>query len=102
VSVLIARNFVWLTTGLYDREIRDLLGLRWSERDARRHRRVGKLINAVFKLVPHDRRYHPRARAGWRRVRGEVAPDAALVETPPRNLPPLSERGKPEHYAPNV
>ncbi|WP_372665314.1 oxygenase MpaB family protein [Amycolatopsis kentuckyensis] len=101
-SALVAKNFRWLTIGLYDREIRDLLGFRWSERDARRHRRVGKLINAGFKLVPHDRRYHPRARAGWRRVRGEVAPDAPVVETPPRNLPPLSERGKPEHYAPNV
>lgn len=102
VSALVAKNFRWLTIGLYDREIRDLLGFRWSDRDARRHRRVGKLINAGFKLVPHDRRYHPRARAGWRRVRGEVAPDAPVVETPPRNLPPLSERGKPEHYAPNV
>ncbi|WP_091311262.1 oxygenase MpaB family protein [Amycolatopsis tolypomycina] len=102
VQRVVARNFVWLTIGLYDREVRDLLGFRWTERDARRHRRAGKLINAVFKLVPHDRRYHPRARAGRRRERGEVAPDAPLVETPPRNLPPLSERGKPEHYAPNV
>ncbi|WP_206788150.1 oxygenase MpaB family protein [Amycolatopsis sp. MtRt-6] len=102
VQRVIARNFVWLTIGLYDREVRDLLGFRWTERDARRHRRFGKFVNAAFKLVPHDRRYHPRARAGWRRERGEVAADAPLVETPPRNLPPLSERGKPEHYAPNV
>lgn len=78
VSVLVARNFVWLTTGLYDREIRDRLGLRWSERDARRHRRVGKLINAVFTLVPHDRRYHPRARVGF-----GAASAARWLRTPP-------------------
>jgi uncharacterized protein (DUF2236 family) len=99
---VIARNFVWLTVGMYDREVRDLLGFTWTERDVRRHRRAGRVIGALFKLVPHDRRYHPRARAGWRRERGEVAPGAPLVETPRRNLPPLSERGKPEHYAPNV
>ncbi|MEU9690418.1 oxygenase MpaB family protein [Amycolatopsis japonica] len=98
----VARNFVWLTIGLYDPPIRERLGCTWTERDERRHRRVGKLINAAFKLVPRDRRYHPRARAGWRRERGELAPDAPLVETPARNLPPLSERGKPEHYSPNV
>ncbi len=98
----VARNFVWLTVGLYDPPIRELLGYSWTARDERRHRRAGKLINAVFKLVPRDRRYHPRARAGWRRERGELAPDAPAVETPARNLPPLSERGKPEHYSPNV
>jgi uncharacterized protein (DUF2236 family) len=98
----IARNFVWLTVGMYDPPIRERLGYIWTERDARRHRRTGKLIDAAFKLVPHDRRYHPRARAGWRRERGEVAADAPLVETPARNLPPVSERGKPEHYSPNV
>ncbi|ANN17517.1 hypothetical protein SD37_18950 [Amycolatopsis orientalis] len=98
----VARNFVWLTVGLYDQSIRERLGHTWTARDERRHRRVGKLINAAFKLVPRDRRYHPRARAGWRRERGELAPDAPLVETPARNLPPLSERGKPEHYSPNV
>ena len=100
LGALVAKSFVWLTIGLYDREVRDLLGFRWSERDARWHRRIGKLVDAGFKLVPHDRRYHPRARAGWRRERGEVPPDAPLVETPWRNLPPPSERGKPGHYAP--
>ncbi|MEV6912031.1 oxygenase MpaB family protein [Amycolatopsis sp. NPDC051071] len=98
----VARNFVWLTVGLYDPPIRERLGYTWTERDERRHRRTGKLINAAFKLVPRDRRYHPRARAGWRRERGELATDAPLVETPARNLPPLAERGKPEHYSPNV
>ncbi|MBB4683346.1 oxygenase MpaB family protein [Amycolatopsis jiangsuensis] len=101
-AALIARGFVWLTVGLYDPEVRELLGYRWSARDERVHRRAGKLIDAVFGLVPHDRRYHPRARAGWRRARGVRATDAPLVETPRRNLPPLAERGKPEHYCPEV
>ncbi|MET9258504.1 oxygenase MpaB family protein [Amycolatopsis sp. NPDC004079] len=102
VSKIIAKQFVWLTVGLYDPEVRDLLGFRWTVRDARRHRRVGKLINAAFALLPHDRRYHPRARAGWRRARGALAPGTPPVETPRRNLPPLAERGKPEHYSPDV
>src|SRR5437763_2696704 len=102
VARVIARNFVWLTVGMYDPEIRALLGYSWSEKDARRHRRTGRLINALFGLLPHDRRYHPPARAGWRPATGEVAADAPLVETPRRKLPPLSERGKPEHYSPQV
>ncbi|WP_020659864.1 oxygenase MpaB family protein [Amycolatopsis benzoatilytica] len=102
VSAVIAKNFVWLTVGLYDQEVRDLLGYRWTARDERRHRRAGKLINAAFAVVPRDRRYHPRARAGWRRARGELASNAPLVETPRRNLPPLAERGRPEHYSPDV
>ncbi|WP_256252232.1 oxygenase MpaB family protein [Streptomyces sp. yr375] len=104
VGALIGRSFVWFTIGLYDREVRVLLGFAWSRRDARRHRRICQAISAVFRLVPHDRRYHPRARAGRRRARGELAADAEPVETPRRNLPPPSpsERGKPEHYAPDV
>lgn len=102
VAARIAKQLVWLTVGLYDPEVRRLLGFSWSAKDERRHRFVGRAINAVFSLVPHDRRYHPRARAGWRRARGAVAADAPVVETPRRNLPPLSRRGEPEHYSPNV
>ncbi|MFI5606823.1 oxygenase MpaB family protein [Amycolatopsis sp. NPDC051903] len=102
VSAVIAKQFVWLTIGLYDPEVRQLLGFSWSATDERRHRFFGRAVNAVFSLVPRDRRYHPRARAGWRRTRGEVAAEALVVETPRRNLPPLSRRGEPEHYSPNV
>ncbi|WP_162830334.1 oxygenase MpaB family protein [Amycolatopsis palatopharyngis] len=100
VRPAVARGFVWLTVGMYDQPVRDLLGYRWSERDRWSHRVVGKAINAGFSLVPHDRRYHPRARAGWRRVTGKVAPDAPQVETPARNLPPLDRRDSPTHYSP--
>lgn len=102
VRGLIARDFVWLTVGMYHPAVRERLGYRWSDRDARRHRLTGKVINATFRLVPRDRRYHPRARAGWRRARGQLAPDAPLVETPRRNLPPLDERDDPKHYCPEV
>ncbi|MGA6167577.1 oxygenase MpaB family protein [Amycolatopsis magusensis] len=102
VRGLVARNFVWLTVGMYDPPIREKLGYTWTTRDARLHRLTGKLINAAFKLVPFERRYHPRARAGWRRALGRAPVDAPLVETPARNLPPLDERDSPTHYAPRV
>ncbi|WP_199432233.1 oxygenase MpaB family protein [Qaidamihabitans albus] len=102
LRVPIARSFVWLTVGMYDQPVRDLLGYRWSRRDERLHRLAGRAVNAAFKLVPFERRYHPRARAGWRRAAGKDPVDAPLVETPARNLPPLDERDSPTHYAPNV
>lgn len=98
----VGRNFVWLTVGMYDQSIRDLLGYDWTARDARLHRLAGRAINAAFSLVPHDRRYHPRARAGWRRTRGELPVDAPLVHTPARNLPPPAQRSNPAHYVPDA
>lgn len=102
LRVPIAKGFVWLTVGMYDQPVRDLLGYRWSSRDARLHRLVGRAINAAFTLVPFERRYHPRARAGWRRAFGKDPADAPLVETPARNLPPVHERDWPTHYSPAV
>jgi uncharacterized protein (DUF2236 family) len=74
----------WLTTGLYDPALRDKLGLTWTDRAERWHRRTGRLVHLVFRLIPHDRRFHPRARAGWRRSRGRVA---GLVDAPERYTP---------------
>lgn len=99
---LIARGFVWLTIGMYHPAIRAKLGYTWSRRDAWLHRIVGRLVNFGFRFVPHDLRYHPRARAGWRRARGQIPADAPLVETPARNLPPVAERDRPWHYSPDV
>ncbi|MFE4501307.1 oxygenase MpaB family protein [Rhodococcus sp. NPDC056743] len=98
----VARGFVWLTVGMYDQAIRDLLGYSWNERDARIHTVVGKAVNVVFHLVPWRYRYQPRARAGWDRATGRTAPDAPLVHTPARNLPPTTRRDSPTHYSPNA
>ncbi|WP_431921080.1 oxygenase MpaB family protein [Amycolatopsis tucumanensis] len=100
LRVVIARSFVWWTVGLYHPAVRERLGYSWSRRNEVLHRLAGRAIGLAFRFVPHDRRYHPRARAAWRRVRGEVPADAPLVETPARNLPPLSERDSPTHYVP--
>ncbi|MFD4366263.1 oxygenase MpaB family protein [Rhodococcus sp. NPDC058521] len=98
----IAHGFVWLTVGMYDQPVRELLGFTWSARDERLHRVVGKAVNAAFHLVPVRMRRHPRARAGWDRAEGRRGPDAPLVHTPARNLPPVHRRGEPIHYSPKV
>jgi uncharacterized protein (DUF2236 family) len=95
-------RFVWMTVGMYPAPVRELLGYSWSARDERAFRLVGRVIATAWRLVPPDRRLHPRARSAWRRSRGQVPADAPLVETPARNLPPVSERGKPTHYSPTV
>jgi uncharacterized protein (DUF2236 family) len=96
----ISRGFVWLTVGLYEPAVREKLGHRWTSRDERLLRTLGRALGVAWKLVPFERRYHPRARAGWRRERGKIPADAALVETPHRNLPPPDQRDNPKHYSP--
>ena len=93
---------MWVTVGLYDPPVRDLMGYKWSARDERLHRLFGRLVNLAFKAVPWRRRFHPRARAGWDRATGRVPADAPLVHTPARNLPPLDARGNGMHYSPKV
>ncbi|MDI9914785.1 oxygenase MpaB family protein [Rhodococcus sp. IEGM 1379] len=102
VRIPIARGFVWLTVGMYDQPVRDLLGYSWSARDAKIHKIVGKAVNAAFRLVPSRYHYQPRARAGWDRANGRTPADAPLVHTPARNLPPLDQRDNPMHYSPRV
>lgn len=98
----ISRTSIWLTVGMYPQPVRELLGYSWTERDERVFRVVGRVVGTLWRLVPHDRRMHPRARSAWQRSRGQLPPDAPLVETPPRNLPPEHERDKPTHYWPDV
>jgi uncharacterized protein (DUF2236 family) len=97
VRVPIARGFVWLTVGLYPPSIRALLGFGWSRRDEWLLRRFGRLVRFGWRFVPFDRRFHPRARAGWHRERSGVD---AVVETPRRNLPPQDRWADPSHYVP--
>lgn len=99
---LLAPFFVWVTVGLYDPPVRELMGYRWSARDEWLHRRFGDLVRIVFALVPSRFRKHPRARAGLDRASGRIPLDAPLVQTPARNLPPEDERGNPKHYCPMV
>ncbi|MHD0302040.1 oxygenase MpaB family protein [Rhodococcus erythropolis] len=98
----LARGFVWLTVGMYDQPVRDLLGYSWTSRDQKIHNAVGLTVNAVFRLVPWRYRYQPRARAGWDRASGRIPAGAPLVHTPARNLPPLEQRDNPMHYSPRV
>ncbi|WP_072802860.1 oxygenase MpaB family protein [Rhodococcoides yunnanense] len=102
LRIPIARGFVWLTVGMYDQPVRDLLGYTWTARDARLHRLAGKAVKAAFTLVPRRYRMHPRGRAGWDRALGRSSSDAPLPQTPARNLPPVSERNDPKHYSPHV
>lgn len=97
---LVAKVFVWLTVGMYEPEIRELLGFSWSARDERLHRAVGKIVNLVFKAVPVRYRKHPRARDGIDRAAGRVPRDAPLLETPLRNLPREQWRDSSMHYCP--
>jgi len=100
ISVGPQRFFGWITTGLYDEPVREMMGLSWSERDQRWFVRFGKLVAFVMASTPRRYRLQPRARDAWDRVNGRVAADAPLVESPTRNLPPESERDNPMHYCP--
>ena len=96
------RFFVFVTVGLYDPPVRELMGHTWSGRQEWLHRRFGSLVNLVFKLLPRRRRMHPRARGGWDRATGRMPSDAPLVHTPARNLPPVAHRDNGMHYCPSV
>ncbi|WP_277986179.1 oxygenase MpaB family protein [Rhodococcus sp. Q1] len=98
----VTAGFLWLTIGLYDPPVRELLGYRWSRPEQTLHALVGRTIGFGTKLVPWRYRYHPRARAGWDRACGRIPADTGLLETPGRNLPPLDRRDSPVHYSPDV
>ncbi len=89
---------VWVTVGLYDEPVRELMGYSWSDRDELLHRIFGRTVNMAFSILPRRRRMHPRARAGWDRAEGRLPADAPLPHTPARNLPPESARDKGIHY----
>ncbi len=99
---VLERFFVFVTVGLYDPSVRELMGHTWSSRNEWLHRRFGNLVNLAFKLLPKRRRMHPRARAGWDRATGRMPADAPLVHTPARNLPPVGHRDDGRHYCPIV
>ncbi len=89
---------VWVTVGLYDPRVRELMGYTWSMRDERLHRMFGRAVGLAFRCLPRRARMHPRARAGWDRAEGRIAADAPLPQTPARHLPPAGEWEKGIHY----
>ncbi|MFT4087778.1 MAG: oxygenase MpaB family protein [Gordonia sp. (in: high G+C Gram-positive bacteria)] len=97
---LAQRLFTWITTGLYDEPVRELMGLPWSAADERRFRLFGKAVNVAMSLLPRRYEKHPRARDAFDRVSGRVPRDAPLLETPARNLPTGADRESPIHYCP--
>ncbi|WP_448222716.1 oxygenase MpaB family protein [Gordonia iterans] len=98
--IVIQRMFTWITTGLYDEPVREMLGLNWTARDDRRFRRFGTAVATAMRLLPARYRRHPRARDAYDRVSGRVPADAPRLETPARNLPKGDEQEKPIHYCP--
>jgi len=63
-----AKPLWWHSVGTLPPSVRELIGERWTERDERRHRRVRRVIQASWPLVPARLRYTARARAGYRRA----------------------------------
>jgi hypothetical protein len=94
--------FTWLTVGLLPTAVRSRFGYRWTAGDERLFRLACRAVHVGWKLVPPARRFHPRARAGWRRAAGASTADAPPVETPARNLPPVDRRDDPRHYVPDA
>jgi len=100
LRIPVSRGFVWITVGMYPDAVRRRLGFHWTRRDEVALRTAGRAVGLMWRLVPRERRYHPRARDAWRRAHGRTPTEAPLVETPPRNLPPAEHRANPKHYVP--
>ncbi|WP_373368815.1 oxygenase MpaB family protein [Candidatus Mycobacterium methanotrophicum] len=94
---LLAPFFVWLTVGLYDPPVRELMGYTWTRRDEWLHPRFGDVVRLVFSCLP--RRARMCAVGPCQRPHPG---DDPLMRIPARNLPPLDERDNPKHYCPNV
>jgi uncharacterized protein (DUF2236 family) len=92
--------YTWLTIGLYDQPVRDLMGFEWTAKDEKWFRRFGKAVDTFMNALPTRYNNHPRARDAWDRIEGRVRADAQLLHTPERNLPPAQVRGSSMHYCP--
>jgi hypothetical protein len=58
------------------------------------------MVQLAFSPLPDDIRLHPRAVSAYKRARGELPPNAPLVEAPKITAPPRDRRGLPMHYVP--
>ena len=94
--------FNFTTVGLFDPAVRELMGYTWSPRQEQLHRAFGTAIYRLTRVLPKRMLMHPRKRSAWDRAHGRLPVDAPLVETPPRNLPPVEYRDDPHFYSPKV
>lgn len=72
----IGRFLSTITLGTLPPEAREILGVRWTPRDARRLDRVTRFVRAAISRLPAAQRYHPRAWAAIqeaRRTRADAA-----------------------------
>lgn len=79
-----ARLGVWFTVGMLPQTVRERLGYDWTRGDERRLGWLCAVVRHGWRLVPVRWRFHPRARAGWARARGEREAGSGLVESPER------------------
>jgi len=90
----------WIAAGLFEPELRERAGMRWTPGDEVLLRLFGKAVEVAFWAVPDEIRLHPRALAAYRRAAGRIPADAPLVEAPFFMDPPKDRKGMPQHYAP--
>lgn len=79
-----ARLGVWFTVGMLPPVVRERLGYGWTRGDERRLRLLCGAVRYGWRVVPTRWRFHPRARAGWARARGQPGVESGLVESPER------------------
>jgi uncharacterized protein (DUF2236 family) len=66
----IGRLISTITLGNLPPEAREILGVHWTQRDARRLDRITRLVRATASRLPGPQRYHPRA---WAAIQAERA-----------------------------
>ena len=64
------RFLLFVTVGLYDPPVRELMGYTWSPRQEWLHRRFGNLVHLVTTLTPKRMMMHPRKRSAFDRATG--------------------------------
>jgi uncharacterized protein (DUF2236 family) len=87
----------WVATGCFDQTIRKRLGLRWEWTDEVILRLFALQVQLLFLVVPDEFRLHPRAKAAYKRIQGELPDDAPLPE-PPKWAAPPHHHGGPQHH----
>lgn len=90
----------WIAAGVFDPAVREKAGICWTARDEVRLRRFGKVVAAVFAVLPDRIRLHPRAFSAYKRAAGKLATDAPLTEAPAFLAPPPDRHGLGVHYVP--